>query len=177
LEAEHPLESLSYIVAKHIKPYPGQNIIPLTYHGPTRLQVLDALQKSGVFKKSVVPKYLRPAGATPTTQEVGKLIEKETGFLFREHICSNRRETHIIRARFKTIYVLRRVCGLSLSRIGTNIGDRDHTTIMNGLNKIETDRKNDVAVRDETDHICEKADLIGMRNILLNLKKRQNINI
>lgn len=50
------------------------------------------------------------------------------------------------------------------------MGNRDHTTVLNSINKVTINMQNDVAYRREVDLLCENADTIGIiqnRNLLI----------
>jgi hypothetical protein len=52
-------------------------------------------------------------------------------------ILSSRRNANIVRPRQVVAYLARNMTGLSLPAIGRRLGDRDHTTILSGIRKIE----------------------------------------
>ncbi|MGY6172416.1 chromosomal replication initiator protein DnaA [Candidatus Mycoplasma pogonae] len=56
-------------------------------------------------------------------------------------ILSNSRKKEIWIARSVAIYIIRKQLGMKYKQIGANFGNKDHTTIMNSINKIETMQK------------------------------------
>lgn len=169
---------LLQVIADNLQPYKNaahksknrnsdeivESIIPEGDPGPTRCMVIEALFRGGILQRNVSLRQIRPVGSTPLISDVAKLIEERTNLSFKGDICSRQRASAIIKARFKTIWIMRRVCGFSLTMIGNSLGGRDHTTILNGLNKMMIDRDTDAGTRTETDLLCEKADLIGVMN-------------
>ena len=53
-----------------------------------------------------------------------------------EKICSNRRDAHIVRARWMAWYLLREEFNFYVATIGRAY-ERDHTTVISGLRKAE----------------------------------------
>jgi chromosomal replication initiator protein len=53
-------------------------------------------------------------------------------------IKGERRDSFLVRPRQIAMYLLKREFGLTLSEIGAVLGGRDHTTVMHGINKIES---------------------------------------
>jgi chromosomal replication initiator protein len=71
--------------------------------------------------------------AIRTTQEV---VAKEYG-LRRGHLLSESRVARIARARQVAMYLVRTLWLFSLPEIGRNFGNRDHTTVLHAVRKIE----------------------------------------
>ena len=77
-------------------------------------------------------------------------------------------------ARFETIWVLRTVCGHSLAMIGGYMGGRDHTTILNSINKISLQIATKSEDRARISALCEEADTLGViQNRLILLRQAQ----
>lgn len=159
------------VISDNISFYKCPKVVPNADPGPTRMLCLGALQKGQLIPPRAPLRSLRPIGSTPTIPEVGRLVEKATGISFKNEVCSKKRGQLIIDARFQVIYVLRVVCGFSLTMIGQSLDGRDHTTILSGLNKINIKRATDEAVRESTDRMCETADLAGFKRALKRLQK------
>lgn len=53
------------------------------------------------------------------------------------HIISQQRTAKICRVRHVVMWMAYHVTGMSLSQIGRRIGDRDHTTVLSGIRKIQ----------------------------------------
>jgi chromosomal replication initiator protein len=55
----------------------------------------------------------------------------------------------VVGPRQVAMYLLREETGLSLVDIGQQLGNRDHTTVMHGISKIEREMETDPAVRQQ----------------------------
>ena len=56
-------------------------------------------------------------------------------------LCGNKRSSKIVMPRQISMYLCRDIIDTSLKTIGKNLGDRDHTTVMHGIEKIENELK------------------------------------
>lgn len=126
-----------------------------------RIQVIRALRDADLVTKGVVDKSLKPAGTTPCIRGVAAIVEDRCKIAF-ETVISSSRERSVVAARFETIWILRHVCGHSLTIIGKHVGGRDHTTVLNSLNKVNIEMKGDAGYRNSVSRLCEKADLLGI---------------
>lgn len=54
------------------------------------------------------------------------------------HIVSQQRTARICRVRHVVMWIAYHVTGMSLSQIGRRLGNRDHTTVLSGLRKIQS---------------------------------------
>ncbi len=73
-----------------------------------------------------------------------------------EDICSNKRNSEIVIPRQIVMYLCRSMIDIPLKSIGTYIGKRDHSTIIHGINKIESEMKNSENMRNTVDAIRKK---------------------
>lgn len=71
-------------------------------------------------------------------------------------ICSNKRNSEIVLPRQIVMYLCRNMIDIPLKSIGTYIGKRDHSTIIHGINKIETELKDSDTMRNTVDIIKKK---------------------
>ncbi len=71
-------------------------------------------------------------------------------------ICSNKRNSEIVLPRQIVMYLCRNMIDIPLKSIGTYIGKRDHSTIIHGINKIETELKDSETMRNTVDIIKKK---------------------
>ena len=72
------------------------------------------------------------------------LIMQETASYFgltRDDLVSKSRTRPLTNARHVAMYLMRECTGLSLIKIGEWFGNRDHTTVMHGIKKIEKDMR------------------------------------
>lgn len=65
------------------------------------------------------------------------------------------RVANIKTARQVAMYLLSKELGMSTSKIAPEVGVKDHTTVMNGLKKIEKDKKTNLQLRDQIEQIKE----------------------
>ena len=65
------------------------------------------------------------------------------------------RVSNIKTARQVAMYLLSKELGMSTTKIAPEVGVKDHTTVMNGIKKIERDQKNDFRLRDQVEQIRE----------------------
>ena len=72
-------------------------------------------------------------------------------------ITGNKRNSEIVIPRQIAMYLCRKMTDVSLKNIGTILGKRDHTTIINGHNKIEAELKqNNTNLKNNIDIITKK---------------------
>lgn len=86
-------------------------------------------------------KRLRP-------QEVISLVAKHYD-LKNKQVVGKSRKSELVKARHVTMYLLREEMGLTLERIAKLIGDRDHTTVMHAVDKIENELVDNRLLRSE----------------------------
>ena len=126
-----------------------------------RRTVLDFLEKQQIIPENLSPKDAKPAGTTPNVSEVARVVENHT-LINLEQIRSSCRQHPIVRARFLAIWAMRHVCGHSLTLIGEQLGNRDHTSVLNGVNRVRAMRE-DAGERRIIDAICDEADALALR--------------
>nr|WP_290428659.1 helix-turn-helix domain-containing protein [Defluviimonas salinarum] len=134
-----------------------------------RHRFICALKRLGIVDNTLSDRALKPAGTTPCVKALGALIADRSQVPF-DQIASSSRTKPVVKARFQAIWVMRVVCGHSLTMIGSHMGNRDHTTILNSINKVGLTMETNMGYRKEMESLCEKADTIGVmqnRNILL----------
>lgn len=65
------------------------------------------------------------------------------------------RVSNIKTARQVAMYLLSKELGMSTTKIAPEVGVKDHTTVMNGIRKIEIDQKNDLQLAGQVEQIKE----------------------
>ncbi|MBQ8996560.1 chromosomal replication initiator protein DnaA [Candidatus Saccharibacteria bacterium] len=65
------------------------------------------------------------------------------------------RVSNIKTARQVAMYLLSKELGMSTTKIAPEVGVKDHTTVMNGLKRIEAEQKTDFMLRDQVEQIRE----------------------
>ena len=71
-------------------------------------------------------------------------------------MCSKSRVSNIKTARQITMYLLSKGLNLSTTKIASEVGVKDHTTVMHGIKKIDQDLKLNFILRDQIAEIKEK---------------------
>lgn len=134
-----------------------------------RHRFISRMRQIGLIQQGATNRNLKPAGTTPCFKSLRALISERKQLPFEEIISESRRRP-VVRARFQSIWVMRSVCGHSLATIGQYMGNRDHTTVLNSINKVSLTMQTDVGYRREVESLCENADTIGIiqnRNLLI----------
>ncbi|MBW3243585.1 hypothetical protein KUV57_13005 [Epibacterium sp. DP7N7-1] len=141
-----------------------------------RHRVVYWLKKIGLVVGRASDRQLKPAGTTPCVKSLISLVSDRTKVPF-DVITSDSRMRDVVKARFQAIWLLRMVCGHPLATIGQNMGNRDHTTILNAVNKMQLNIQTDDGFRQSMKYLCEQADTIGIiqnRNLLLRATQHLN---
>ena len=129
-----------------------------------RRTVFDSLQEFNLIKSKLSINKAKPGGTLPNIAEICSTIEKyKYRNITRAQIQSPNRRRDIVDARFHAMWVMRYVCGYSLSHIGKRLHDRDHTTVLNGVRKIRETRQKDAGDRETIDNICDECDILALR--------------
>ncbi len=99
-------------------------------------------------------------GKTPQNKVVSpkQVVEKVAKFyqLTPKELCSRSRVAHIKNARQVAMYILSKDLSMSTPKIAMEVGVKDHTTVMHGIKKIESDLKLNFILRDQINAIKEK---------------------
>lgn len=92
----------------------------------------------------------------PTTPK--QIVEKVAKYynLSVKEMCSKSRVSNIKTARQITMFILSKELSLSTNKIAQEVGVKDHTTVMHGIKKIQTDLKLNFSLRDQIEEIKEK---------------------
>lgn len=70
-----------------------------------------------------------------------------------EDIISKSRQSKVVMPRFVAMYLTRKLTDMTTTDIGKQFGDRDHSTVVNAINKIEEDMKNDPEFREQIEEL------------------------
>lgn len=92
----------------------------------------------------------------PTTPK--QIVEKVAKYynLSVKEMCGKSRVSNIKTARQVSMFILSKELNLSTNKIATEVGVKDHTTVMHGIKKIEQDLKLNFNLRDQIEEIKEK---------------------
>ena len=91
---------------------------------------------------------LTPKGVTEKVAKFYNLTVKE--------MCGRSRVSHIKTARQITMYLLSKELGMSTTKIASEVGVKDHTTVMHGIKKIEGDLKSNFPLREQVATLREQ---------------------
>lgn len=128
----------------------------------SRFWFLEALIQEGIISSSYVDKSIKPTMSIPSTRDVFAIISEKTG-ISAERMKSSERSYDVVKARFFTIFILRKVCLLSLMQIGKCMGGRDHTTILNSLEQTRIRVFGDAGEARSALELCNIIDLLGQK--------------
>jgi len=105
---------------------------------------------------SVLPKeVLAEDSGLNNISKIKEIVSKYFNVTINE-IDSKSRKAQIVYARQIIMYILKNNYNLSLKVIGSNIGDRDHTTVLHGIDKITIDLQKDPMIKSDIDIILSK---------------------
>ncbi len=108
-------------------------------HGALTRSIAEASLRSTPLDSELVHRVF-PSQATPDGPVNPELIRKETAGFFQtsaETLQSRRRDANTTRARHVAIFLTREMTTLSLPQIGALYGDRDHTTVLNSIRRVD----------------------------------------
>ena len=94
---------------------------------------------------------LRPTSSKQVIEKVAKFYN-----LTVKEMCGKSRISNIKTARQVAMFILSKELSMSTTKIATEVGLKDHTTVMHGIKKIENDLKLNFALRDQIESIKEK---------------------
>ncbi len=80
-----------------------------------------------------------------------KIAEKDSVTV--EELKSKSRHSRLIPPRFKAMYLTRKLTEMTTVDIGKEFGDRDHSTVVNAINKIEDDMKKDIEFKEQIEEL------------------------
>ena len=93
---------------------------------------------------------LRSVSSKQIVEKVAKYYNLTT-----KELCSKSRVANIKNARQVAMYILKKELNLSTTKIATEVGVKDHTTVMHGIKKIQEDLKLNFILRDQIEEIKE----------------------
>ncbi len=94
---------------------------------------------------------LRPVSPKQVVEKVAKYYDLPV-----KEMCGRSRVANIKNARQVAMFILSKELNLSTNKIATEVGVKDHTTVMHGIKRIETDLKLNFTLRDQIEEIKEK---------------------
>ena len=116
---------------------------------------LKGLTKS-FQKEKVLKDIISPNEKRVITPELITEIVADHFDLTPADIIGNKRNSKIVFPRQIVMYLCRHMTDTTLKIIGQYLGGRDHTTIMNGINKIEAELETSESTREVIDILKKK---------------------
>lgn len=106
------------------------------------------LIQNGAVSVTKAAARVRPTSAKQVIDKVAKYYQ-----LTAKELCSKTRVAHIKNARQVAMFILKKDLNMSTTKIATEVGVKDHTTVMHGIKKIEQDLKLNFTLRDQIEEI------------------------
>lgn len=125
----------------------------------TKIHAMSRLQKREIniaLAEEALKDTISPDDKKTITLDMIVNIIAEYYNITYNDIYSNNRSRNIAFPRQICMYLGRKFTGLSLGDIGKLMGNRDHSTILHGFNKIERDIKSDSSVKNVIDLFIKK---------------------
>ena len=104
---------------------------------------LASVSTSGVRSRNLNPKSI-----------IGKIADYYN--ITPEELCGKSRVSNIKTARQIAMFIMSKDLQMSTPKIALEVGVKDHTTVMHGIRKIESDIKLNFSLRDEISEIREQ---------------------
>lgn len=102
------------------------------------------------FCQDVLRDILRAHTGDVTVEGIQKRVAEHFGVRVSD-MCSARRQKVIVRPRHVAMYLAKELTPRSYPEIGRKFGNRDHTTVMNAVRRIDKERRVDPAFAEEVD--------------------------
>ena len=150
--AEIEPEAIEYIaenVNTNIRDLEGEFSTILLMSEVRGLTPLELIQNgSANINKS---SKLRPVSSKQVIEKVAKYYDLSV-----KDMCGKSRVSNIKTARQVAMFILSKELSMRTTKIATEVGVKDHTTVMHGIKKIENDLKLNFTLRDQIEDIKEK---------------------
>ncbi|MBQ9017730.1 chromosomal replication initiator protein DnaA [Candidatus Saccharibacteria bacterium] len=150
--AEIEPEAIEYIaenVNTNIRDLEGELSTILLMSEVRNLTPLELI-KSGSASISHTNSKIRPTSSKQIIERIAKYYN-----LTVKEMCSKSRVSNIKTARQIAMYILSKELSMSTTKIAAEVGVKDHTTVMHGINKIGSDLKTNFTLRDQLAEIKE----------------------
>ena len=108
-----------------------------------------------VINEGYVNTARNPQAKTLSPKQIIERVAKYYNLTPKE-MCSKSRVAHIKNARQVAMYMLSKELNMSTPKIAMEVGVKDHTTVMHGIKKIESDLKLNFSLRDQIAALREK---------------------
>lgn len=145
-------EAIEYIaenVNTNIRDLEGEFSTILLMSEVRGLTPLELIQNGAISVNKTTK--LRPTSPKQIVEKVAKYYQ-----LSPKELRSKSRISNIKTARQVAMYILSKDLKLSTNKIATEVGVKDHSTVIHGIRKIDQDLKLNFALRDQIEEIKEK---------------------
>ncbi|MDF2951331.1 MAG: chromosomal replication initiator protein DnaA [Anaerocolumna sp.] len=125
----------------------------------TKIVALSRLKKKEVnvtLAEEALKDLISPDDKKQVTPELIIDVIAEHFNITSNDIYSINKSRNIAFPRQIAMYMCRKLTELSLSDIGKLMGNRDHTTVLHGIDKIETNMKKDASMQNTIDVLMKK---------------------
>ncbi len=146
-------DEVLYYIAKRIKSH-----IRALEAALTRLKMVSTLSDfDGPITVNHAKQHLRdlfnddPSRVVTISEIMTKVADKTNVSV--EEIVSKSRHSRIIQPRFIAMFLTRKLTSMTTTEIGKEFGDRDHSTVINAINKIEEDLNSDAEFKEQIDDL------------------------
>jgi chromosomal replication initiator protein len=102
--------------------------------------------------ESALGDLIRPKKRLIEINEIQKTVSKYYGVTVSD-LVSNSRKQHLVRARQMAVYLCHSLTALSLSKIGQNFGNRDHSTVLYSCEKLKNLMKTNKEIKNDFENI------------------------
>ena len=150
--AEIEPEAIEYIaenVNTNIRDLEGEFSTILLMSEVRGLTPLELIQNGSISVNKTTK--LRPTSPRQVVDKVARYYDLSV-----KEMCGKSRVANIKTARQVAMFILSKELNLSTTKIATEVGVKDHTTVMHGIKKIEKDLKLNFTLRDQIAEIKEK---------------------
>ena len=144
------IEYIARNVKSNIRELEGSLNKIMAYANPEKSEINLALAEK-VLKDIISPNEKRVITPELITDIVAEHFDLTPG-----DIVGNKRNSKVVFPRQIVMYLCRHMTDTTLKNIGQYLGGRDHTTIMNGINKIEAELETSESTREVIDILKKK---------------------
>jgi chromosomal replication initiator protein len=144
-------DEVVYYIAKRVK-----SSIRALEAALTRLSMVSELYKEPVnvnHAKTHLKDLFNDSSDTKVTISDIMARVSERNSVSVEDMVSKSRQGRIIQPRFIAMYLARQLTGMTTTEIGKEFGDRDHSTVLNAINKIEEDMEKDSELKEQVEDL------------------------
>ena len=144
-------DEVVYYIAKRIK-----SSIRALEAALTRLSMVSELYKEPITihhaKMHLKDLFNDSSDRNVTISDIkAKVCEKNNVSI--DDLISKSRQGRIIQPRFIAMYLARQLTGMTTTEIGKEFGDRDHSTVLNAISKIEEDMEKDSELKEQIEDL------------------------